>query len=223
MKRRHYVGEAQPPQPETGTSRVIRLKQPKLEERAAGQPVNQPAETKRLGAGRLLSILGLLGAAVLLALSWPLLARLPLGQPVVVPLWIMVLLILSSMLSLVATSLRLSARRARAKAEGKRHLSDCVFDVDWQWVWRDGNVDASSLLPLCPRCAYELTVDAALGHTAEHPTFHGKDVVLTCDNCAFEKHFDIGPNELLQRVIKEIHWRKRRGSYPEQPASPREP
>lgn len=127
------------------------------------------------------------------------------GQGFVVPLWLVVALSLTSLLSLSLTALRLSAARLAARRAGNPYLGDRIFDLDWQWRWDGDSPDVSSLTPLCPHCGYELSLEA----TPQARSFEGSEVGLVCESCSFGKHFEVGPSELLTRVVKEIRRRDR--------------
>lgn len=128
------------------------------------------------------------------------------SEAVVVPLWLVAVLGLTSLLSLSVTALRLGVALIAARRAGNPYRSDRIFDLDWQWRWEGDSPGVSSLTPLCPNCAYELSLET----TPQTTSFESDDVGLVCESCAFSKHFEVGPSELLTRVVKEIRRRDRK-------------
>lgn len=131
------------------------------------------------------------------------------GQGFVVPLWLVVALSLTSLFSLGVTAVRVGTAYREGRRAGNPYTADTIMELGWQWRWNGDTPEAASLTPLCPHCAYELSLEAPA--QPEPTSFESTSVQLVCESCAYGKRFELGPSELLERVVKEIRRRARLG------------
>jgi hypothetical protein len=130
-----------------------------------------------------------------------------LSGPVTLPMWV-VGLGAAIVLALVAVCVTVVIVSATAKT-GPNYTdftNAMVLGIKWTWRWSGNRIDEDSLGPLCPRCDYDLRRIAS--------TYNWEDASLKCDHCGEEWHFQFKMPRLLDRVLREIHRRLRKGEWP---------
>lgn len=93
------------------------------------------------------------------------------------------------------------------------YTADKIFGVLWEWRWDRFSPD--KFIPICPECGLTLEISGAYPlppedeeekHTTVPAPKLGPPVgsQTECEKCAFEKEWDMKPDELRKRVKKEI-------------------
>lgn len=127
---------------------------------------------------------------------------------VMLPLWLLVLLILSGGGAVIAWL----AIRASAVPTWRSYRKDRFFGVDWIWEYLGNAVYEPGLLPLCPRCAHQLREQMFPGYGAT------MNVGLQCEGCGFRTgDLEITSTDLERRVVQAIDRNVRTNAYPDAP------
>lgn len=127
-------------------------------------------------------------------------------HPVSLPLWMAVLLPISGVVFMRAVYWRIS--RSAKPAAWLLYRKDEFFGVTWIWTYSGGEIN--QLVPLCPRCEYELE---------NHPMAFYKAtglVTLNCGNCGFQKSLDEPIYNVEDRVRRLIARNIRTQEFPRQ-------
>ena len=88
-----------------------------------------------------------------------------------------------------------------------KYTEDKFFEIIWRWRWIGTLTD--SLMPLCPKCLYELDYPPDYsGRTAEWYY-----VSFICDHCKFKHNVNDATRDIFKKVEKQIRRKVRTGEY----------
>lgn len=173
-----------------------------------------PARWKWLGgivtaaAGTALAAYFTPGAAVWSAIgrafAWTLRV---LAAPITLPTWAVLLggLVILVVIGL-GMLLALAATAKPARPDYADFTEAVILGVKWTWRWSGNRIEGDSVSPLCPRCDYDLRPIPS--------NYNWNDAALKCDHCGEEWFFEFRMSGLLDRVLREINRRLRKGEWP---------
>jgi len=78
------------------------------------------------------------------------------------------------------------------------YKSDNILGINWSWDYYLQEVMENSILPLCPKCAFELQPYRASAFNAVN------HVGFRCHKCGWQHEFQATHNDVIHTVIKSI-------------------
>jgi hypothetical protein len=127
---------------------------------------------------------------------------------ITVPLWLMATVSLLSLAMVFIVVSRL--RRIQGRPVWRNYIEDDFLDVTWMWRYSYNQI--VDLVPMCPRCSYQMIF-------ADGSTWRALPrVVIACQDCMYQVDFEGTPYELESRVRRLIERNIRTGNYgPDEP------
>lgn len=112
------------------------------------------------------------------------------------PLWGWILVIVAIPVIYFFSSLIYKKIKGNDPYEG--YKSDNILGIIWSWDYFLNDVIENSLLPLCPKCEFELQPYRASAFNAVN------HVGFRCQKCGWQNEFQATHNEVIHTVIKSI-------------------
>jgi hypothetical protein len=119
------------------------------------------------------------------------------------PHWLILVLTLSTA-GLIALSTFLVLRRADPT---RTYTSDSFSEIEWQWVYTGDSINPDDVVPICPKCSYQMTFMDASNYAV------GPRTVVVCDDCGYRRQFEGNDYAVRERVIKLVQRNLRTGNY----------
>lgn len=108
--------------------------------------------------------------------------------------WLLVL----AAIPLVYFSIKSIYKRINSNDPYESYKNDSFLGISWSWDYYLQDVIENTLLPLCPKCEFELQPYQASGFNAVN------HVGYICQKCGWKKEFEATHNQVILSVIKSI-------------------
>lgn len=119
------------------------------------------------------------------------------------PHWLILLLVLST-IALFGLLTSMVLRRADPT---NGYTSDTFLDIDWQWVYSNGTIYPDAVVPLCPKCRFQMSFIDASNYSVVPRT------AVVCEDCGYSRQFEGNHHAVKERVIKLVQRNLRTGNY----------